>query len=113
VSVEVRLDRAALLRLAHDESLGPARAAERVARQVRDAAKRRAPVQSQRLQRSIRVLDPRPGPRGLVFDVVAPVPYAQWIMRGRRRDPRVRGGVVYARAGARPFLVDALWEVWM
>lgn len=111
MSVEVRLDTTRLRRLAWDRNSGPARRAEDIAQRVRRSAQRRAPVQSGRLRGSIRVEGPKPGTTGLAWDVVAPVPYAQWIVTGRRRDRRVAGGVVVATAGPRPFLLEALREV--
>lgn len=107
--VEVRIDPERLRqRLAWDPDSGPARKAARLADATRDGAARRAPVNTGRLSRSIRVDDPTAGRAGLAWDVVAPQPYAQWIIRGRRRDRRVRGGIVYAHAGPRPFMSEAL-----
>lgn len=110
MSVEVRWDTESLRRLAWDSRSAPARYAERQAGRVRAAAAQRAPRDTGHLARSIRVEGPVRGRDGLAWDVVAPVPYAQWIIRGRRRDPRVRRPVV-AYAGPRPFMAEALRQV--
>ncbi|MFC4060256.1 HK97 gp10 family phage protein [Planomonospora corallina] len=111
VSVTVRLDRAALKRLAVGPDGGIARQVHARVIRTEARAKHLAPVDTGRLRSSIHIDGPRPAGTGLRWEVVAPVAYASWIHKGRREYRRGTGRIIRARSGPRPFLAQALREV--
>lgn len=109
--VTVRIDGAKLRRLAlsPDEEIG--RQVEARVQRVATISKVLAPVDTGNLRRHIYIDGPRVGESTTGWDVVAAVTYAMWIIKGRREYRRGTGRIVHARAGARPFLLDALRQV--
>ncbi|MFC4060253.1 hypothetical protein ACFOWE_18265 [Planomonospora corallina] len=111
VKVTVRLDRAALERLTVDPSSSIPRQVHARVILTEARAKHLAPVDTGRLRSSIYTDGPRrAGPR-LRWEVIAGVAYASWIHDGRREYRRGTGRIIRAKAGSRPFLAQALGEV--
>lgn len=108
MSVTVQMDEQAIRRLVSRPDSPVVIATGRRVRRVETRAKRLAPVDTGRLRASIHTRGPSLGVSGATWDVVAPVAYAHWVHEGWRTDPRVRRRIVFARAGARPFLREAL-----
>lgn len=111
MTVRVRIDARALRRAATAPGSPAVTSTSRRVKRAENMAKRLAPVDKGRLRASIHTTGPRPVPAGVRWDVVADVAYALWIHTGRRRYRRGSGRVVYARRGPRPFLTDALKQV--
>ncbi|MEZ0073625.1 hypothetical protein [Planotetraspora sp. GP83] len=110
VRATVRIDRLKLLRLAVSPSGPIGRQVHRKVVQIEALAKVYAPVDTGNLRRKIHIQGPMVGLR-TQWDVVAPVAYASWIHKGYREYRRGSGRIVFARAGARPFLVKAMRQV--
>lgn len=108
VKVTVRIDESALRRLALDpgEEIGRQVHARVVRTQA--LAKMLAPVDTGRLRSAIHIDGPHRGASSTRWDVVAAVAYAMWIHEGWREYRRGTGRIVYATAGPRPFLLNAL-----
>jgi hypothetical protein len=111
VKATVRLDAHKIRRLGLDPH-GPIgrQVHQRVVR-VEAVAKARTPVQTGRLRASIHIDGPQVGESSTGWEVVAAVAYASWIHEGHREYRRGTGRIVYAHAGPRPFLTEALRAV--
>ncbi|WP_327586020.1 HK97 gp10 family phage protein [Nonomuraea sp. NBC_00507] len=111
MSVRVSIDTAALRGMAYRPDSPLVAALHRKVRLVETRAKQLAPVDTGRLRSSIHTQGPTPGPTGARFEVVAPVAYAMWVHKGWREYRRGTGRIVRASAGPRPFLLEALLQV--
>ncbi|KAA9379605.1 HK97 gp10 family phage protein [Microbispora cellulosiformans] len=110
MSVTVRIHRGRLHRLAVSPSAPIGRQLHRKVVQIEALAKLYAPVDTGNLRRGIHIQGPLVGLRTR-WDVVAPAAYASFIHKGYREYRHGSGRLVYARAGARPFLVKAMRQV--
>ncbi|MGP3957013.1 hypothetical protein ACTWPT_13510 [Nonomuraea sp. 3N208] len=111
IRVSVQIDEAAIKRLALSPDGEIGRQVETRVRQVEQIAKVRAPVDTGTLRREIYIDGPHIRASTVAWDVVAAVAYAMWIHRGYREYRRGTGQYVRARAGPRPFLLEALRQV--
>ncbi|MFI7467416.1 hypothetical protein [Nonomuraea sp. NPDC049646] len=111
VRVTVRIDEGELKRMALSPTGEIGLQVEARVRQAQTIAKVLAPVDSGTLRREIYIDGPRMGESTTSWEVVAAVAYALWIIRGRREYRRGTGRIIRASAGPRPFLLDALQQV--
>lgn len=111
VTVTVRVDEAALKRLALDPGEDIGRQVQARVVRAQALAKMLAPVDTGRLRSAIHIDGPHRGASSTRWDVVAAVAYAMWIHNGVREYRRGTGRIIRASAGPRPFLLNALRQV--